>query len=65
MKKQVKRLRLHRETLQNLSNPILRRAAGGSGGPACETVELSMCGVCPSDPVICDTWYDCGYTADC
>jgi hypothetical protein len=65
MKKNCKRLKLHRETLHNLSTSSLRRAAGGSGGPACETVELSMCGVCPSDPLICDTWFDCGYTTGC
>jgi hypothetical protein len=64
MRKHTRKLRLHRETLQDLSMSALRRAGGGSGW-ACETADLSMCGVCPSDPLICDTWYDCGYSADC
>ena len=66
MKKQTRKLKLHRETLVTLSRPSLRTVAGGwTGEPACETADLSRCGVCPSDPLICDTYYDCGYSADC
>jgi hypothetical protein len=39
MKKNVKKLRLHRETLHNLSERNLQEAVGGASVTACRTCE--------------------------
>lgn len=45
-----RKLHLHRETLQDLSEPRLTEAAGGAptnGGPVCNTFsEPSLCATC-------------------
>lgn len=52
MKKTVKRLKLSKETLEVLAGPRLERANGasvGAGGTCwgpCETMDLSLCGIC-------------------